>query len=120
MTSSMTPVRTRGRSRTPIASASDELTTPTPLSGLAPTADARSSRRMSKISISVPTPLLEFADRWAERHNAESRSAVIVAALKSLRDAELTDEYESAIREWSENGDAELWDKTASDGLQIA
>jgi len=78
---------------------------------------ARPTGLVSTISISIPTALLEFADRWAEHHGAESRSAVIVAALKTLRDSELVAEYESAIRELSEDDDAALWDRTASDGL---
>jgi len=70
-----------------------------------------------KISVSLPDDDVEFLDDYAESQGYESRSAVVHAAVRMLRSAKLGDAYADAWGEWEESGEAELWDKTTSDGL---
>jgi len=70
-----------------------------------------------KISVSLPDDDVEFLDNYAEAQGYESRSAVVHAAVRMLRSAKLGDAYADAWGEWEESGEAELWDKTTSDGL---
>jgi len=70
-----------------------------------------------KISVSLPDDDVEFLDNYAESQGYESRSAVVHAAVRMLRSAKLGDAYADAWGEWEESGEAELWDKTTSDGL---
>ncbi|WP_432003253.1 ribbon-helix-helix domain-containing protein [Streptomyces sioyaensis] len=73
-----------------------------------------------KISVSLPQEDLAFVDEYATRTEAESRSAVIHAAIELLRAAELESEYTEAFEEWDASEDAELWDRTSGDGLADA
>ncbi|HEY5822032.1 MAG TPA: ribbon-helix-helix domain-containing protein [Propionibacteriaceae bacterium] len=70
-----------------------------------------------KLSISLPTADIEFLDGYAHSHGIESRSAAVQRAIRLLRAADLGDAYEDAWDEWSESGDADLWDVTSADGL---
>ena len=70
-----------------------------------------------KISVSLPDDDVEFLDNYAEAQGYESRSAVVHAAVRMLRSAKLGDAYADAWGEWEESDEAELWDKTTSDGL---
>ncbi|MFD4247228.1 type II toxin-antitoxin system ParD family antitoxin [Streptomyces sp. NPDC058525] len=70
-----------------------------------------------KISVSLPQEDVAFVDRYAAEVEAESRSAVIHAAIQLLRESALEKEYLEAWDEWYESGDAELWDRTAGDGI---
>ena len=70
-----------------------------------------------KISVSLPDDDVEFLDDYAESQGYESRSAVVHAAVRMLRSAKLGDAYADAWGEWEESDEAELWDKTTSDGL---
>jgi Arc/MetJ-type ribon-helix-helix transcriptional regulator len=70
-----------------------------------------------KISVSLPDDDVEFLDNYAESQGYESRSAVVHAAVRMLRSAKLGDAYADAWGEWEESDEAELWDKTTSDGL---
>lgn len=70
-----------------------------------------------KISVSLPDEDVEFLDSYAQSQGYESRSAVVHAAVRMLRSSKLGDAYADAWLEWEESGDAELWDKTTSDGL---
>ncbi|WP_433856323.1 ribbon-helix-helix domain-containing protein [Streptomyces kronopolitis] len=70
-----------------------------------------------KISVSLPQEDLAFVDEYATRTEAESRSAVIHAAIELLRAAELESEYTEAFEEWAASEDAALWDRTSGDGL---
>jgi hypothetical protein len=60
---------------------------------------------------------VEFLDAYANAHGLASRSAALTHAVKALRDTQLRDDYELAVAEWDESGDAELWERTAADGL---
>ncbi|RXS88082.1 ribbon-helix-helix protein, CopG family [Streptomyces sp. TM32] len=73
-----------------------------------------------KISVSLPQEDLAFVDEYASRTEAESRSAVIHAAIELLRAAELESEYTEAFEEWDASEDAALWDRTSGDGLADA
>jgi Arc/MetJ-type ribon-helix-helix transcriptional regulator len=70
-----------------------------------------------KISVSLPPEDLAFVDEYAKRTEAESRSAVIHAAIELLRAGDLEAEYTEAFAEWDASGDAALWDRASGDGL---
>ncbi|MFJ4775002.1 type II toxin-antitoxin system ParD family antitoxin [Streptomyces sp. NPDC088762] len=70
-----------------------------------------------KISVSLPEEVVAFVDQYAARTEAESRSAVIQAAIRLLQESALEDEYLAAWDEWYESGEAELWDNTVGDGI---
>ena len=70
-----------------------------------------------KISVSLPDEDVEFLDSYAQSHGYESRSAVVHTAVRMLSSSKLGDAYADAWLEWEESDDAELWDKTTSDGL---
>lgn len=71
-----------------------------------------------KVSVSLPDEDVEFLDAYAEAQGFASRSAVLHKAVRLLRAAELGPAYEDAFNEWASSEDADLWDKTASDGLR--
>jgi hypothetical protein len=52
------------------------------------------------------------------RSRAQSRSAALHRAVRLLRTAELGGIYEAAWDEWAAEGEADLWDSTAGDGLR--
>ena len=70
-----------------------------------------------KISVSLPSEDVEFLDKYADSQGYASRSAVVQSAVRMLRSSKLGDAYADAWREWEEAGEAELWDKAATDGL---
>ncbi|WP_405799381.1 ribbon-helix-helix domain-containing protein [Streptomyces sp. NBC_01506] len=70
-----------------------------------------------KISVSLPQEDVAFVDEYVRRTEAESRSAVIHAAIESLRATQLEAEYTEAFAEWSASEDAALWDRTSGDGI---
>ncbi|MFJ7268061.1 ribbon-helix-helix domain-containing protein [Streptomyces sp. NPDC099050] len=70
-----------------------------------------------KISVSLPQEDVAFVDQYAAEMETESRSAVIQAAIQLLRESALEKEYLAAWDEWYESEDAELWDRTAGDGI---
>ncbi|MEU5805631.1 ribbon-helix-helix domain-containing protein [Streptomyces sp. HUAS TT3] len=73
-----------------------------------------------KISVSLPQEDVVFVDEYAARTDAESRSAVIHAAIGLLRAAQLEAEYTEAFAEWDDGEDAALWDRTVGDGVTDA
>jgi Arc/MetJ-type ribon-helix-helix transcriptional regulator len=70
-----------------------------------------------KLSVSLPEDDVRFLDDYAEAQGFGSRSAVVHKAVRLLRASGLGPAYEDAWREWSEGGDAELWETTVSDGV---
>ncbi|MFH8885374.1 MULTISPECIES: ribbon-helix-helix domain-containing protein [Streptomyces] len=70
-----------------------------------------------KISVSLPQEDVAFVDEYATKTDADSRSAVIHAAIELLRASNLEADYEAAFAEWDESGDAEFWDKFSGDGI---
>ena len=70
-----------------------------------------------KLSVSLPSEDVEFLDRCAKTRGYQSRSAVVHRAVRLLRSAELGEAYADAWSEWSESGEAEVWDLAVGDGL---
>lgn len=73
-----------------------------------------------KISVSLPVEDIAFVDDYRARSDAESRSAVIHAAIAMLRTAELESEYAEAFEEWDGSEDAAVWERSTGDGLADA
>ncbi|MFE1251826.1 type II toxin-antitoxin system ParD family antitoxin [Streptomyces sp. NPDC058735] len=70
-----------------------------------------------KISVSLPQEDVAFVDEYAARTEADSRSAVIHAAIELLRQAQLEQEYTEAFAEWDASDDAGPWNGTSGDGV---
>ena len=70
-----------------------------------------------KISMSLPEEDVNFLDAYASEKGLPSRSAALHRAVRLLRATGLGSAYESAWAEWQDE-DQQLWDVTASDGLQ--
>jgi Arc/MetJ-type ribon-helix-helix transcriptional regulator len=70
-----------------------------------------------KISVSLSGEDMAFLDAYASAHAIPSRSAVVQQAIRALRLGDLDDAYGKAWEEWSESGEADLWEATAGDGL---
>ncbi|WP_030667757.1 ribbon-helix-helix domain-containing protein [Streptomyces rimosus] len=73
-----------------------------------------------KISVSLPEEDISFLDAYGKKTDADSRSAVIHAAIELLRASELEADYAQAWQEWDESDDARLWDGVSGDGIGIA
>ncbi|WP_028813413.1 ribbon-helix-helix domain-containing protein [Streptomyces flavidovirens] len=73
-----------------------------------------------KISVSLPQEDVTFVDAYAAKTEAESRSAVIHAAIEMLRASQLEEDYGAAFQEWDASEDAAFWDRTTGDGLTDA
>ncbi len=71
----------------------------------------------TKLSVSVDAELATFIEHYRDRHGVKSRSEVVERALELLQEADLAEQYEAAYREWTESGEAELWDQTVGDGI---
>ena len=70
-----------------------------------------------KVSISLPDEDLAFVDSETLAGHFESRSAVVLAAIRLLRDRQHIDSYAAAWDEWDSSGD-EVWESTSGDGLR--
>lgn len=70
-----------------------------------------------KISVSLPQEDVAFVDEYAAKTEADSRSAVIHAAIELLRSANLEADYEAAFAEWDASEDAGFWDRFSGDGI---
>lgn len=70
-----------------------------------------------KLSVSLPDQDVEFLDRYARTQGYRSRSAVVHRAVRLLRATELGEAYADAWTEWSDSGEAEVWDGAVGDGL---
>ena len=73
-----------------------------------------------KLSVSLPDADVRFLDEYSTAVEADSRSAVIHAAIDLLRQSHLEDAYAQAFDEWAEGEDSALWERTAADGLDDA
>lgn len=69
-----------------------------------------------KVSVTLAASDVQFVDRYAAGHDEMSRSEVVRVALALLRDRELGDAYQSAWKEWVEDG-GEIWDQAVGDGI---
>ncbi len=70
-----------------------------------------------KVSVSLPGEDVQFLDEYAREQGLDSRSAALHRAIRLLRTAELGGTYEAAWDEWAAEGEAELWESTAGDGV---
>jgi Arc/MetJ-type ribon-helix-helix transcriptional regulator len=70
-----------------------------------------------KVSVSLPGEDVEFLDAYADAHAFRSRSAVVHEAIDMLRLGDLDGAYRDAWGEWTESGEADLWDTTTGDGM---
>ena len=68
-----------------------------------------------KVSVSVPDEDIEFLDDYAKTHRVASRSAALQRAIRLLRASELTDSYDAAFREWSDDPGNAAWDTAITD-----
>lgn len=74
----------------------------------------------TSMSVSIDPNLAEYIKTYQKQHKVATKSEVIEHAIKALRRAELIEEYKEAMKEWSDNkAEAELWDKTSADGLDL-
>jgi hypothetical protein len=70
-----------------------------------------------KLSVSLPDKDVAFLDDYAGKHDL-SRSAALAAAVMSLRRQNLRDQYVEAYRDWTDSGEAEVWEAVAGDGIE--
>lgn len=70
-----------------------------------------------KLSVSLPAEDVEFLDQYVQTQGYGSRSAVVHRAVRLLRATELGEAYAEAWREWSESGEADVWEGAVADGL---
>lgn len=67
-----------------------------------------------KVSVSLPDEAVEFLDGLVLEGSAESRSAALHLAVRTLQASRLESAYEAAWREWHDSGEAALWDRTST------
>lgn len=70
--------------------------------------------------MSLPNDDVEFLDQYARTQGYDSRSAVVHRAVRLLRSTELGEAYADAWSEWSESGEADVWDESVGDGMASA
>lgn len=71
-----------------------------------------------KLSVSLTEDDVAFLDRYARERRISSRSGALQDAVALLRATELGVEYAEAWAEWVTAGEAELWEATATDGIE--
>jgi len=69
------------------------------------------------MSVSLGADDAAFLDAYAAAHTGGSRSAAVAAAVRALRESDLSDAYAQAFAEWNASGEADLWEPVAGDGL---
>ncbi len=70
-----------------------------------------------KISISLPAEDLEFVDAQTSTGLFASRSAVLHAAVRLLKDRHYADSYAAAWDEWDASEDGAMWNAVIGDGV---
>jgi Arc/MetJ-type ribon-helix-helix transcriptional regulator len=70
-----------------------------------------------RVSASLPAEDVEYLDNYARERQLGSRSAALHAAVRMLRAAELSAEYERVWVELDKADEDEAWDTTSGDGL---
>lgn len=71
-----------------------------------------------KVSVSLPEADVAVLRRFAAEHpEVSGLSGAVQAAVRALRDRELVAEYDLAVAEWEESGQADDWDGVTADGL---
>ena len=69
------------------------------------------------MSISLPAEDIRFLDEYGREVGAPSRSAVLHRAVRLLRASALGPAYAQAWEEWESEGQSEVWEAVAGDGL---
>jgi antitoxin MazE9 len=69
-----------------------------------------------KLSVSLPVEDVEFVDKETGEGRYDSRSAVVHAAIRLLRDRQYLDSYAAAWDEWDDS-DASAWESVVADGM---
>lgn len=70
-----------------------------------------------KVSVSIPDDDLAYVQTQVASGRYPTRSAVMHAAIRSLRTRDLEAQYAEAARDWRESGEEAVWDVTNADGL---
>jgi len=70
-----------------------------------------------KVSVSLRSEDVAFLDAYAGEHELPSRSAVVQAAIRTLRLGDLRDAYGDAWAEWEAGEEADAWDTAVGDSL---
>lgn len=73
-----------------------------------------------KLSVSLADEDVAVLDAYVEKAGLTSRSAGVQRAIRMLRYSSLEDDYGNAWAEWTDTGEAELWERTSSDGFSGA
>lgn len=73
-----------------------------------------------KLSVSLSEDDVRALDEFVRANRLPSRSAGVQRAVRGLRHESLVDDYAQAFTEWQRSGDADDWDRVASDGLDDA
>jgi len=68
--------------------------------------------------VSIPDQDVGFLDQYAVEQGINSRSAVLLQAIRLLRTSQLGPAYAEAWSEWSLSGDEALWDATSGAGVE--
>ena len=71
-----------------------------------------------KISVSLHDEDIGFLDDYAQTHGMPSRSATVRKAIGLLRASQLEDHYAAAFGEWTDSGEAGIWEAVVGDGLK--
>ena len=71
-----------------------------------------------KVSVSLPDEDVAFVDAQTKAGRFESRSAAVQAAIRLLRDRQYLDSYAAAWDEWETDGDENVWESVAGDGIR--
>lgn len=72
-----------------------------------------------KISISLSTSWLRYAEEYQDKYKLNNRSEVMVAALRALREQELIRGYQQMARDYAKNPDPLLETEFAETVEQI-
>lgn len=73
-----------------------------------------------KLSVSLSDEELAVLDAYVHNAGLPSRSAGIQRAIRMLRFPNLEQDYRDAWTEWSDSGEAEVWESATGDGLTDA
>jgi putative addiction module CopG family antidote len=71
-----------------------------------------------KVSVSIPDDDVAYLQSQVDAGRFPSRSAVLHAAVRGMRDRDRSADYAAAWDEWAESGDAALWEATIADGFE--
>lgn len=70
-----------------------------------------------RMSISVPAADADTLDEYVRTHPGHTRSSALQVAIGMLREQSLTEQYDLAMDEWAESGQAADWDVAVADSI---